>query len=213
RVLFPVMSRVQDNKERLRSISQKLLYYQTMLLAPVMIGMMFALPLLVTLIPQYTKWQPAIPLFYIFALSSLIVSFSAPFMALFNALGKVKITFTFMLLITIVTWILTPILTKRYQEYGFPITHLIVSCALGLILLKVRSTLDMKILPFIFKPLLSSAGMAVILFGVQKLFPEASIPLFIIISTTGAVSYFAIMTYIFNTNIYRELVQFKNNNE
>jgi len=213
RVLFPVMSRVQDNKERLRSISQKLLYYQTMLLAPVMIGMMFALPLLVTLIPQYTKWQPAIPLFYIFALSSLIVSFSAPFMALFNALGKVKITFTFMLLITIVTWILTPILTKRYQEYGFPITHLIVSCTLGLILLKVRSTLDMKILPFIFKPLLSSAGMAVILFGVQKLFPEASIPLFIIISTTGVVSYFAIMTYIFNTNIYRELVQFKNNNE
>ena len=68
-----------------------------MLLAPVLIGMIFALPLLVTLIPQYSKWLPAIPLFYIFAISSLIVSFSAPFMALFNALGKVKITFSYVI--------------------------------------------------------------------------------------------------------------------
>lgn len=213
RVLFPVMSRVQDNKEKLRSISQKLLYYQTMLLAPVMIGMIFALPLLVALIPQYAKWQPAIPLFYIFALSSLIVSFSAPFMALFNALGKVKTTFTFMLLITIVTWLLTPILTTKYQQFGFPITHFIVSCTLGLLLLKVRSTLDMKILPSIYKPLLASAGMAVILYGIQRLFPVATITLFIIIATTGAVSYFSIMTFVFKTNIYKELMQFKKNNE
>ena len=213
RVLFPVMSRVQDDKEKLRSISQKLLYYQTMLLAPVMIGMMFALPLMVILIPQYGKWQPAIPLFYIFALSSLIVSFSAPFMALFNALGKVRITFTFMLLITVTTWVLTPILTTKYHQFGFPITHFIVSCTLGLLLLKVRSTLDMKILPSIYKPLLSSAGMAIILLGVQRLFPAPSVPLFIIISATGAVSYFTIMAYVFNTNIYKEIMQFKKDNE
>jgi len=209
RVLFPVMARVQDNKEKLRNISKKLLYYQTMLLAPVLIGMIFALPLLVALIPQYSKWLPAIPLFYIFAISSLIVSFSAPFMALFNALGKVKITFSFMLLITIVTWLLTPLFTTKFGIYGFPYTHLIVSSTLGLLLLKVRTELNMKILPSIYKPLLASAGMALILFFLKQLFPEPTIALLVIVASTGAVSYFTIMTYVFKTNIFKELLQLK----
>lgn len=212
RVLFPVMARVQEDKEKLRSISQKLLYYQTMLLAPVLVGMIFTLPLLVVLIPQYSKWLPAVPLFYIFAVSSLIVSFSAPFMALFNALGKVKITFSFMFLITAVTWILTPIFTAKFGIYGFPYTHLIVSSTLGFLLLKVRSTLDMKILPSIYKPVLASAGMATILFGIEQLFPTPTILLLIIVGSVGAGSYFTIMTYVFGTNIFKELLQFKNDN-
>ena len=100
-----------------------------MLLAPVLIGMIFALPLLVTLIPQYSKWLPAIPLFYIFAISSLIVSFSAPFMALFNALGKVKITFSYVINYGC-DMDSTPIFTTKFGIYGFPFTHLIVSSTL-----------------------------------------------------------------------------------
>ena len=61
---------------------------------------------------KYQKWQPALPLFYIFAISSLIVSFSAPFMNLLNGLGKVKITFSFMVFFTALIWLLTPWLTK-----------------------------------------------------------------------------------------------------
>ncbi len=212
RVLFPVMARVQNDKEKLRRISQKLLYYQTMLLSPVLVGMIFALPLLVALIPQYNKWLPAVPLFYIFAISSLIVSFSAPFMALFNALGKVKVTFSFMLLITAVTWILTPIFTAKFGLFGFPYTHLIVSSTLGLLLLKVRTELNMKILPSIYKPLLATAGMALVLFGVRKLFPEPDVPLFFLVSLVGAVTYFSIMTYAFKTNIFKELLQLKKDN-
>lgn len=209
RVLFPVMARVQDDKEKLRSISHKLLYYQTMLLAPVLVGMMFMLPLLVKLIPQYGKWTPAIPLFYIFALSSLIVSFSAPFMALFNALGKVKITFSFMLLITIVTWILTPVLTARLHQFGFPLTHIIVSTTLGLILFKVKSTLQMKILPAIYRPLLASAGMGAALFAFLFMVPVNDVTGFILTGLIGAITYFALMTYVFRTNILHELLELK----
>ncbi len=212
KVLLPVLARVQDQKDKLRSISQKLLFYQTMLLAPAMIGMIFTLDLFVKIIPQYGKWSPAIPLFYIFAISSLIVSLSAPFMALYNALGKVKTTFTFMLLITVVTWIFTPILTTNFGQFGFPITHLIVSITLLSLLFKVRSMLQMKILPFIYKPILSSIGMGVVLFGIRSLFTEPNVFLIGIVAASGALTYYVLMLYVFKVNIINELVHLKRDN-
>lgn len=205
RVLFPLISKFQEDKEKLRRISEKILYYQTALIAPILVGMMLTVSQLIYIIPNYQKWQPALPIFYILAASSLILSFSAPFMNLYNALGRVKTTFTFMLILTIAAWLTVPTLTTMFSYYGFAIAHFIISCILGILLIKVRRLLHVRILRSIYKPLVSSALMAIAVILLQQVFSENHIASFAMSIFYGALIYIVCMTQIFKINIRHEL--------
>lgn len=119
KVLFPTISRIQDEKEKVGRLIEKVLYYLTGIIAPIMVGAYFLMPYLLKIIPRYQKWQPALPLFNIFLLSSFLVIYYAPFINIFNALGKVKKSFSFMLFWTAVMWFFTPLLTKILGPFGF----------------------------------------------------------------------------------------------
>lgn len=144
KVVFPLIARFQDQKDKIRNLAEKMLHYQTLILAPAYLIAVIIMPHLVNIIPKYAKWQPALPLFYIFCLSSLIVSFSAPFMNLYNALGKVKITFSFMAFFTSLIWILTIVLISNYGVLGFPMAHLIVSISFFLVFFKAKQEFGFK---------------------------------------------------------------------
>jgi len=149
KVLFPAISRIQDNKEKVGQLIEKVLYYLTGLIAPLMVFAYFLMPYLLKIIPRYQKWQKALPLFNIFLLSSFLVIYYAPFINIFNALGKVKKSLSFMLFWTVVMWILTPTLTKTFGYFGFPITHLFISLTFPLVVLAMK-----KEVPFnFFKPI------------------------------------------------------------
>jgi hypothetical protein len=149
KVLFPAISRIPDNKEKVGQLIEKVLYYLTGLIAPLMVFAYFLMPYLLKIIPRYQKWQKALPLFNIFLLSSFLVIYYAPFINIFNALGKVKKSLSFMLFWTVVMWILTPTLTKTFGYFGFPITHLFISLTFPLVVLAMK-----KEVPFnFFKPI------------------------------------------------------------
>ena len=134
RVLFPVISRIQSDKEKISRLIEKLLNYQTTLLAPTLVGLALLMKPLVEIIPKYNKWEPALPFFYIFIVASFFSSYSTPFMNLFNALGKVKISFSFMLSWTVATWLLTPLFIRLFGLYGFPLNQLILSLTFVIVL-------------------------------------------------------------------------------
>jgi Membrane protein involved in the export of O-antigen and teichoic acid len=138
KVLFPAISRIQDNKEKVGQLIEKVLYYLTGLIAPIMVFVYFLMPYLLKIIPRYQKWQKALPLFNIFLLSSFLVIYYAPFINIFNALGKVKKSLSFMLFWTVFMWFLTPILTKIFGYFGFPITHLFISLTFPLVVLSMK---------------------------------------------------------------------------
>lgn len=127
KVLFPLIARLQDNREKIGQVVEKILYYQTAIILPVMIVSFFLMEKIVYLIPRYQKWAVALPIFKIFVVSSFLVIYLAPFVNLFNALGKAKLSFKLMLFWTAITWIFTVILTKFFGIFGFPITHLFIS--------------------------------------------------------------------------------------
>lgn len=212
KVIFPLLSRYQDRQEKIARISEKMLYYQTALLAPVTIGMVIVVQNFVNLIPQYNKWLPALPLFYIFAVSSLILSFSAPFMNLYNALGKVKITFTFMLFVTMLNWILTPLLTARFNYYGFPISHLIVSCAFVYILLKAKKTYGFSVIKPVAGFLTASLIMGGFLLCMGRFISINSFPLTGVLVISGAAIYYGLIRYILKVNIKNEVNSFLKKN-
>ena len=209
KVTFPLLSRVQESKEKIRDFEEKILRYQTAIVAPVLIGMASVMSLFVEIIPRYQKWEPAIPLFYIFALSSLIVSFAIPFMNLYNAQGRVKVTFSFMIFFTALTWILTPFLVSKNPLFGFPLAHLIVSTSMLAIIFKAKKETGLKFFQSVYKFAVASFAMGFVVWFIQKLVVNVSLPLLFGLSVfLGAVLYYFILRFSFGVNLVSDFKSF-----
>jgi len=207
RVSFPLISRFQDDQKKLRRIAELILENQTLVLAPVLIGASLTMNDVIHTIPRYLKWEPAVPLFIIFAISSLILSVSAPFMNVYNALGKARTTFVFMVILTISTWTATPFLVGVDAQFGFPIAHLITSISLSPILFLAKRSFDINPIRATYKPIVSAIVMAAAVLAVRSFITvigPAGIALNIVV---GSTVYIAMLYLVFKVHIIREFKQ------
>lgn len=204
RVLFPLFARMQNDKEKIAHLLEKIMQYQTSLLAPVILGMALIMEKVVFIIPKYGKWAPAIPLFYLFCVSAFFSSYSSPFINLFNALGYAKIPFLFMTIWTVSTWILTPLLTEFIGIYGFPVTIVIMSVSSIFVMLKAKKLIHFKLLKSVYKPILSTVLMGISIFLIS-LFVKNPYTVIILSISVGATIYFLSMRLIFKSNLITEL--------
>lgn len=211
RVIFPLIARFQDDKEKVAKLIEKVLYYQTAVIAPSIMGIAMIMSTLVEVIPKYEKWAVALPIFYIFCLSSIFVSLGAPFMNLFNALGKVKISLIFMAIWTVITWIFTPVLVNMFGLYGYPITHLIVSstyfAAAYVAHRFLKFTYFRVISPFIASALI----MGVVLNILKILFLFRSLSFIGFMAIVGALTYFASLKYLYRIDALKMAQDFIKN--
>jgi len=204
RVLFPLFSRFQKETERLSRLIEKIIYYQSALIIPTTLGLALIMGKMVQLIPRYSKWESALPIFYLFCLSSLFSSYSTPFMNLLNGIGKVKISFYFMVGWTVATWILTPILTKFFGVFGFPVTLVILSSSFLLVQQQTKKFIPFSfiknVIPFLFSGLL----MAIVVFVCTKFF--ATNLFFLLIPIPGGImTYYLSLYLIFKINLIEEV--------
>jgi len=204
KVLFPVFSRIQHDTQKISRLIQKILFYQTTILAPSILGLALIMSNFIEIIPKYSKWAPALPLLYIFCISAFLSSYSTPFINMFNALGKVRISFKFMLAWTIATWVLTPILTQTFGLFGFPITLVILSSSFIIVVTKAKTLIQFSFIQSIIKPLSAAAVMGIIVFAILNINLRTDIKLIISI-LTGALSYFAILIFIYRINVINEV--------
>jgi len=206
RVLFPVLSRLQHDKEKIRQLIEKIMFYQTALLTPAILGLALSMDNIIHIIPKYAKWAPALPLLYIFCVSAFLATFSSPLINLINSLGKAKIPFVFMLAWTIMTWILTPVLTHLFGNYGFPITVMIVSVSSILVIKKAQEYVPFHIFASIYKPFFSSIAMGLVMLLVKQLYPHTIYSL-ILTTFAGATTYLVVLLFVFKINIIKEARQ------
>lgn len=204
RVLFPVLSTLQDNKEKVGRIIEKIFYYQTMLLAPATVGLALIMRTLVEIIPKYGKWMPALPLFYLFCFSAFLASYSTPFINLFNAFGRVKLTFSFMFFWTITTWFFTPILTGLFGYYGFPLTQVILSFSFIIVLINAKKLLEFRFLQSVYRSLISSVIMGMVVFILVEITARSyfNISFSILI---GILSYYLSYKNLYNVDLIGEI--------
>jgi len=206
RVLFPVLSRLQHDMEKVKQLIEKIMFYQTALLTPTILGLGILMDDIVHVIPKYSKWTPALPLLYIFCVSAFFATFSSPLINLINSLGKAKISFIFMLVWTIVTWIFTPLLTHFYGYYGFPITVMIVSLTSIFVVKKAQEFVPFRIFASIYKPFFSSLAMGVVMMLVKQIFPHTLLGI-MLTGISGASTYLFILLFVFKINIIDEAAQ------
>lgn len=206
RVVFPLFSRIQGNSAEQKKVMETVLKYQSMVMVPASLGMMMLMPLIVDVLPQYEKWRPALPIFYIFVASSLFSSYSTPFINFFNGIGKVKLSLGFMVVWTVMTWVLVVPLSKMYGVYGFPLTVLILSLTFIIVIMKARSFIDFDFIGVTKKYLLSGLGMVCVLYALEGFIRPLGIWGVIFEIIIGGGVYYSLLRFLFNEDL---LVQVK----
>jgi len=204
KVLFPVISRLQHDKERITQLVERILFLQTSLLAPVMFGMALSMEHVVHLIPKYSKWLPALPLLYLFCFSAFLASFSSPLLNIANALGKVKVSLFFMVIWTVITWLLVPPLTLAFSYYGFPMTVAVISLSSVFVVYKIQQFIGFKFIEAVHKPFLSTCLMAFIVILINLTVHSHLIAL-LLSASIGAGIYFSSLYFLFKINLFKEL--------
>lgn len=204
KVLFPVISRLQNDKEKVGHLIEKILFFQTALLAPTIFGLALTMDHIVYLIPKYAKWTPALPLLYLFCISAFLASFSSPLLNLVNALGKVKISLIFMIVWTVATWILTPTLTYFYTYFGFPITVAVISISSVVVVTVAKKYIAFQFLRAVGKPIISAIAMVGVITIIKWVVPDHAVALGLSI-ILGGVTYLGMLYFGFGVNMIREV--------
>ena len=86
-VTFPVLSELQNEKDRIINVYKKSLYYTAFVIFPIMILMAFlAKPIVLILLTE--KWLPCVTLLQILCISRMLLPLSAINMNILNAVGR-----------------------------------------------------------------------------------------------------------------------------
>lgn len=161
RVTFPAYARLQHDAKVLGVAIEKTLFGLSATILPVTAGLLFFIDPLVSLVPRYEKWEPALFSFYIFAISSAIAGLSTPLVNALNAVGKIKITLWLMVMWTVSTWILTTWFVSILGFNGFGVALLVISTTIVLVVYLVKRVVSFSFWKSIGTPMLVSFALAV----------------------------------------------------
>jgi len=193
RVMFPIYSKIQDNKNALKDAYMKTLFYVSMLSIPTSIGILIISPTFVPLVLG-DKWMPAIPALQILCFYGLFRSIAATTGSIFYSMGKPEILFKTSMIQLIIMIILMPFLVTKFGIIGMSLSvlfPLVIITAIQLYL--VGDLLDIKcknITKVFFVPILSSILMIL-------WFEFESQILFILIEDSALIMIMLILSSIF----------------
>ena len=117
-ITFPTFARIQDNPPLLKRAIEKTLYFITLAIFPLLAGMVLFIRPLIELLPVYEKWLPAILTLTLFCFSIGWGAISSPMTNVLTAIGKIRTTLKLMVMWTVLTWVITPVLVYFYGYEG-----------------------------------------------------------------------------------------------
>ncbi len=126
-ITFSTYSRLKSHLNLLKKAIEKSIYFVTLSIFPLIIGMTMFIRPLTEVVPQYAKWQPAILSFVLFTISILSSAIATPIINSLNALGYINKTLKMMIFWTLLTWTLTPMMIHQFGYNGVAISAFIIS--------------------------------------------------------------------------------------
>lgn len=195
KVTFPAFSRLQDNKIELSKAVTKSIMFICFLVFPSLIMLIALAPILVGIIPKYSKWSPALFALFLLAFNCALASITTPLTNTLNAIGKISLTFKLMIMWTSLTWIFVPALAILYGLNGAAAGLSIVGLSSFIALYLVSKYVSIDYLQSVGKPLLSSLAMGVCVFLVKNIF-SVSWEQVIAMIVTSLISYLLLIIII-----------------
>lgn len=209
RVAFPLFARFQKEKELLEKSLEKVLFYESFLIFPILIGAAFIFDSLLKIIPGYfDKWHPALFSFYFFSASAFFISMSAPFINLFNAIGKLKVSLSFMTMWTALLWGLVIILLRVFEYNGISIAFFLMSLTFIFVVKTAHRYVHFSLKTSLYQSFFSTVIMTVYLLCIRILMLEYvhNVWLHVVFSVLGAsIIYFVLVFILKGKGLYQEL--------
>lgn len=204
KISFPAFSRLQEDKKTLSTVVSKSIGYICLAAFPILTSLIVLGGPLTEIIPRYEKWQPALFALFLMAIHAGIAAVTTPLTNMFNAIGKIYITFRLMVMWTVLTWVLVPFLAYRYHVNG---------AALGLFLVGLTSIVAwwwankyVKItwLESVVQPLVSAVSMGLVMFVLGSLIPLNLMGI-IIVGVVGVFTYMGASYVLSGQQIFADI--------
>lgn len=207
KVAFPAFSRVQKEKEVLRSGLEKSLFFVSFFILPILVGLVFGIFKTVDFFPQYEKWRPALVSLCFFAGNAAISSWSGILVNVLDATGRVKTTLGLMSLWTLLVWFLTISFINYFGFNGFAAASFLVTLSIVLTIYLVKQSVEFSFLKSVFRPVVGVAGMALTLLFLKE-WADSFGKLFVLELLSGAV-YLAIVGVLYGRGIIYTLLLYR----
>lgn len=161
-VTFPAFSRLQDNKQALRKGIEVSIFWITVAIFPILVGMAFFIyPLLNVFADHFGKWLPAVPSFALFSLSIAWSAIATPLTNLLSATGKINRSLALMIMWTTLTWTITPLFLWRFGFNGVALAAFVISFSSIAAVWMVKRELPLALWPVTRNQLAAAVVMAV----------------------------------------------------
>ncbi|OGV91858.1 hypothetical protein A3A66_00495 [Microgenomates group bacterium RIFCSPLOWO2_01_FULL_46_13] len=188
RVTFPAYSRLQKDKRQLKKALEKSLFFISLAVFPLMIGMLgMAYPLTIV-VTAYQKWQPALPALYFFIVDVSCSAVVVPLTNVLNATGKIRTTLKLMVGWTVLLWILTLWLTKMIGYTGVAVATALVGISSLVVVEVVRRKISFQFWNNVLPALMAASFMGFVLWRFQA-FASQSLTRFLTVVITGVMAY------------------------
>lgn len=171
RVTFPAFSRMQDDKKALSQSVTRSIFFICFLVFPSITGMVILAPILIEVIPRYSKWEPALLPLYLVSINVIFAAATTQLTNLLNAIGKIKITFHLMVMWTILTWVFIPYLSKLYGVNGAALGYGLVGASSIVAMVVAYQYVHFSIRDAVLVPLSASFSMGVSMYFLRIVFP------------------------------------------
>lgn len=204
KVTFPAFSRMQDERKHLARSVTRSVFFVCFLVFPSVVGLLVLAPLLVKIIPRYEKWTPALIPLTLISVNTVFAASTTQITNLFNAIGKIRITFKLMIMWTVLTWVLVPILALKYGLNGAALGYSLVGISSVVPIYIVRRYVKFSLSDSVFKPGLAAVTMAVSMLVARSLLPVNFFSVWII-SSVGVIVYALSSYIIFGPSLFQDV--------
>lgn len=156
KVSFPAFSRMQDDDKQLSRGVTRSTFFICSLVFPSLVGLVILFPVIIKAIPRYDKWEPAyIPLIFLSA-NAAIGAFTSQFTNTLNAIGRIKTTFKFMIMWTVLSWGLIPLMSVKNGFVGASQGYFLVSLSSVFVYYVLKKRIDFEGFYALGKPFIAS---------------------------------------------------------
>lgn len=211
KVTFPAFSRMQDEKEHLKRSVSRSIFFICFLVFPSIAGLLIVSPILISIIPRYGKWAPAlIPLAFI-SINSMFAAVTTQLTNTLNAIGKIKITFMLMVMWTVLSWIFIPYMAIKFGVTGAAAGYSIVGLSSIVAIFVAKKYVDFSLLDSVLKPLIATFVMMLTLLFLRRYLSYELTSIWILMGTGGVVYVsviFALFGYSFVEDVKKTFSAF-----
>lgn len=204
KVTFPSFARLQDNKQELSKLASRSIFFVSVLVFPMLVGLAILAEPLTEIIPRYEKWQPALLALTLISVNSMLAAITTPLTNLLTAIGKIGLTFRLMIMWTLLTWLFVPLLALRFHVNGAALGFSLVGISSVVAIYIASHFVHINFWENVGKPLAASIGMGIVVFLAGNLVP-LNLPGMVLLIIFGLAVYLAFIYLLVGASILTDL--------